>query len=152
MLDPVHSSNSRSAILRLGTVQGRTTCLPNPCRTQFSVDPCVADLRIFLTPKKKSSSLHYIGKRQKSSLPEKKELWIFSNKHNHNKNGRSHSVLAASKLKVLSRERLVKTQADLNESPFPLQRLSWINFQSFSCCDQHIFLSELPVTRFFYHC
>ena len=32
--------------------------------------------------------------------------------------GTFDSVLAASKLKVLSRERLVKTQADLNESPF----------------------------------
>ena len=73
----------------------------------------------FLTSKKKSSSLHYIGKRQKSSLPEKKELYIFANKHYHNKNDRSHSVLAASNFKVLSRERLVKTQADLNESPFP---------------------------------
>ena len=30
-----------------------------------------------------------------------------------------NSVLAVSKLKILSRERLVKTQADLNESPFP---------------------------------
>ena len=28
MLDPAHSSNSRFAIPRLGTVQGRTTCLP----------------------------------------------------------------------------------------------------------------------------
>ena len=37
-------------------------------------------------------------------------------------------------------ERLVKTQADLNELPFPRQRLPWINFQSFSCCDQHFFL------------
>ena len=35
-----------------------------------------------------------------------------------NKNDRLDSVLAASKLKVLSRERLVKTQADLNKSPF----------------------------------
>ena len=34
------------------------------------------------------------------------------------KNDRLDSVLAASKLKVLSRERLVKTQADLNKSPF----------------------------------
>ena len=57
------------------TVQGRTTCLSNQCRAQFSIDPYVADLRIFFNiKKKKSSSLHYIGKRQKSSLPEKKEL------------------------------------------------------------------------------
>ena len=81
------------------------------------------------------------------------ELWIFSNKHYWNKNDRSHSVLAASKLKALSRERLVKPQADLNESPFPWQRLPWINFQSFSCCDQHFLLLELPFfSRFFCHC
>ena len=38
-----------------------------------------------------------------------------------NKNDRSHSALAASKIKVPSRERVEKTQADLdlNESPFP---------------------------------
>ena len=94
-------------------------CLPNPCRTQFSVDPCVADLRIFLTSKKKKKSTLYWQKTKVFSLPEKKRLRIFSNKHYQNKNNRSHSVLAASKLKVRSRERLVKTQADLNESPFP---------------------------------
>ena len=136
MLDPVHSSNARSAIPRFGTVQSRTTCLPNLCRTQFSVDPRVADLRIILT-----SSLQYIGKRQKSLVCQKRErAEIFSNKLYQSKNDRSHSVLAAFKLKVLSRERLVKTQADLNESPFPRQRLPWIHFQSFSCCDQHFFL------------
>ena len=141
MLDPVHSSNVQSAIPRLGTVQGRTTCLRNPCRTQFSVDPCVAYLRIFNIKKKKKifkSTIHV--KTKVFSLTEKKELWIFSNKHYQNKNDRLDSVLAASKLKVLSRERLVKIQADLHKSPFHWQRLPSIIFQSFSCCDQHFFL------------
>ena len=57
-------------------------------------------------------------------------------------------MLAASKLKVLSRERLVKTQADPNESPFPWQRLPWINFQSFSCCDQHFFRNSASLDSF----
>ena len=41
-----------------------------------------------------------------------------SNKHYQNKNDLLDSVLVASKLKVLSMERLVKTQVDLNKLPF----------------------------------
>ena len=59
-----------------------------------------------------------LAKEKVFSLPEKKELCIFSNKYYQNKNDRSNAVLAASKLKVLSRGRLVKTQADLNETFF----------------------------------
>ena len=70
--------------------------------------------------KKKSSSLQYIGKRQKSLVCQRRgSCEYFQINSIKNKNDLSHSVLAASKLKVLSRGRLVKTQADLNESPFP---------------------------------
>ena len=59
-----------------------------------------------------NTSLQYIGKKTKVfSLPEKKELRIFSNKHYQNKNDRSHSVLAASKLKVLSRGKIGKNSS-----------------------------------------
>ena len=57
-------------------------------------------------------------------------------------------MLAASKLQVLSRGRVVKSQADLNESPFPWQRLFWINFQSFFCCDQHFFRNSPSLDSF----
>ena len=47
------------------------------------------------------------------SLPEKKELWIFSNKHYHNKNERPRSVLKASKFKILSRGKIGKKKLKL---------------------------------------
>ena len=72
----------QTTIPRLGIVQGRTTFLPKPCRTKFSVDLCVAVLRILLTTSKKilKSTIH-LQNSKVFSLPEKKELWIFSNKH-----------------------------------------------------------------------
>ena len=100
MSDPVHSSNSRSAIPRLGTVQGRTTSLPNPCTTS--------------NKKILKSTIHW-QKSKILSLPEKKELWIFSNKHYHNKNERPRSVLKASKFKILSRVKIGKKNSSWSE-------------------------------------
>ena len=60
-------------VLRLGTVQGRTTCLPNPCRTQFSVDPCVADLRIFFNIKKKNPQVYTTLVKDKSLVCQKRK-------------------------------------------------------------------------------
>ena len=69
------------------------------------------------------SAFHQLCPRHSGTLtptaPTAFRLWDTFTFYYHNKNDRTHSVLAASKFKVLSRERLVKTQADLNESPFP---------------------------------